>query len=144
MTSSGPYTYTMREINLESLTFTKPKQFEGYHESFVNYNGQNGFILQSPKLILRNSTPSYFEFLISRNKDRHKEFYNIISHIEDSAVVQSSEHSSEWFGKEISRDDVDTTFRSCINRPLEINDPYIIRINKVKGLEADINYNAIC
>ena len=140
--------YTMRELNLELCTFMKPEKFTGYHKSFISVNGsvngEKGFILQSPKLILRNSTNSYFEFLISRNKDRQKEFYNIISHLEDSAIVQISQNSGEWFGREIKRDQVETMFRSSIHRPLEINDPYILRISKVGDLDCEVNYPVVC
>lgn len=136
--------YTMREINLETCTFTKPQKFDGYHESFVSIDGSNGFILQSPKLILRNSTSSYFEFLVSRNKDRHREFYNILSHLEDSAIVQSFQNSGEWFGRDIKREQVETMFKSCIHRPLEINDPYVLRISKVGNIDVEINYPVVC
>jgi uncharacterized protein YfcZ (UPF0381/DUF406 family) len=136
--------YTMREINLEQCSFTKPEIFKDYHESFVSINGSRGFMLQSPKLILRNSTPTYFEFLISRNKDRHREFYNIVSHLEDSAIIKITENSKEWFNRDIRRDQVETMFRSCIHRPLEINDPYILRINKIPGLDMEINYPVVC
>ena len=144
MSNETSSVYTMREINLELCTFTKPHKFDGYHESFININGDKGFVLQSPKLILRNSTSSYFEFLISRNKDRHKEFYNILSHLEDSAILQSSQNSGDWFGREIKRDQVETMFRSCIHRPLEINDPYILRISKTGNLDVEINYPVVC
>lgn len=136
--------YTMRELNLGNCSFMKPEKFTGYHESFISVNGTKGFVLQSPKLILRNSTSSYFEFLISRNKDRHKEFYNIISHLEDSAIVQISQNSLEWFGREIKRDQAETMFRSTIHRPLEINDPYILRINKVGNMDCELNYPVVC
>jgi hypothetical protein len=136
--------YTMREINLELCTFMKPEKFEGYHESYISVNGSKGFVLQSPKLVLRSSTLTYFEFLISRNKDRHTEFYNIISHLEDSAIIQIANNSKEWFNREIRRDQVETMFRSCIHRPLDINDPYILRINKISGLSADINHQTVC
>ena len=136
--------YTMRELNLKTCTFTKPEKLVGYHESFININGSKGFVLQSPKLVLSNSTNSYFEFLISRNKDRHKEFYNIISHLEDSAIIEISQSSEKWFGREIRRDQVETMFRSSIHRPLEINDPYILRINKSGNVDCELNYPVVC
>ncbi len=136
--------YTMREINLESCAFTKPEKIGNYHGSYITLNGSKGFVLQSPKLILRNSTDSYVELLISRNKDRHKEFYNIISHLEDSAILQITQNSEQWFGRNMKRDIVEPMFRSSINRPLEIDDPYILRINKTDKLETETNYPVVC
>jgi hypothetical protein len=136
--------YTIREINIGLCTFMKPEKFEGYHESYISINGSKGFILQSPKLIIRSSTPSYLEFLISKNKDRQSEFYNIISHLEDSAIIQIAHNSKEWFNREIRRDQVETMFRSSLHRPLEINDPYILRINKTPGIEAELNNLVVC
>lgn len=136
--------YTMSEINLESCTFMKPEKLGDHNESYITVDGSRGFVLQSPKLVLRTSTPTYFEFLVSRNKDRHREFYNIISHLEDSAIIQIAHNSKEWFNREFKRDQIDTMFRSIIHRPLEIDDPYILRIKKVPGLEAEINYQVIC
>lgn len=136
--------YTLREMNLGQCTFTSPEKFDGYNESFVTINGVKGFVLQSPKLILRNSTDSYFEFLVSRNKDRHREFYNIISHLEDMAILQITQNSLEWFGKEIKREWAETMFRSVIHRPLDVNDSYTIRINKAEGVEAEINFPVVC
>ena len=31
--------YTIRELNLESCTYTKPEKFKGFAESFVVMNG---------------------------------------------------------------------------------------------------------
>lgn len=136
--------YTIREINLESCSFTSPEKFIGFHKSFVNMNGSRGFIIQTPKLVLRDSTDSSFDLLISRNKDRHKEFYNIISHLEDAAILQIVQNSATWFGKKISKDQVETMFRSSIHRPLEINDPFIFKVNKIPNLEIEQNYPVVC
>jgi hypothetical protein len=136
--------YTIREVNSGSCTFTKPEKFAGFHKSFINMNGSKGFILQTPKLVLRDSVPTSFDLLISRNKDRHREFYNTISHIEDTAILQITQNSEEWFGKKISRDQVETMFRSSIYRPLDINDPFIFKVNKVSELNIEQNYPVIC
>lgn len=136
--------YTTSELDLGSCVYTRPEKFDNYHKSFINVNGVKGFVLQSPKVVLRNSTDSYLEFLVSRNKDRHRDFYNIISHLEDTAIIQTTEKSKEWFNSKISRDQVETMFRSCIHRPLDINDSYILRVNKVAGLDAEVNFPIVC
>ncbi len=145
---SSTTVYTTREFNLDSCKFSKPEKFQGYHESFVNINGSNGFILQTPKLVLRNSTSSVYELLISRNKDRNREFYNIMSHIEDSAILQITDKSEEWFGRKITKEQVESMFRSSLNRPLDVDDPFIFKIGKIDKLSnvgSDmINYPVVC
>ena len=151
--------YTIRELNMESCTYAKPEKFTSdgklvtdpltqkvaYNKSFVNMHGQRGFILQTPKLILRDSSDSCLDLLVSKNKDRHKEFYHIISHLEDIAIVQIADNSLEWFGTKISRSQVEVMFRSSIHRPLEIDDPFIFKVNKANNLsDVELNFPVTC
>jgi hypothetical protein len=137
--------YTISEVKQGSCKFTKPEKFSGFHKSFITMNGKKGFILQSPKLVLRDSNAVFFDLSISRNKDRHKEFYNIISHIEDTAILSIVTNSEEWFGKKITKDQAESMFKSSLRCPLEINDPFIYRVNKNQGLaNIEHSYPVVC
>ena len=85
------------------------------------------------------------DFLISKNKDRHKEFYHIITHLEDIAILQIVQNSEEWFGAKIPRNQVELMFKSSIHRPLEMDDPFIFKVNKISTLGSiEHNFPVAC
>ena len=145
MTTQSNYVFTISEMSSAIASFEKPEKFSGFHKSCIVLNGSHrGFILQTPKIVLRDSNTNYFDLLLSQNKDRQKDFYNIIAHLEDSAMLQISQNSKEWFGKEIPKNQVEAMFKSSINRPLEMGDPFVFRVNKNVNINIEPNYPVVC
>ena len=138
--------YTISELDLGSCSYTKPEKFKGFAESFIIMNGIKGFILQTPKLILRDSSESSLDMLISQNKDRHREFYHILTHLEDLAIVQMAQNSEEWFGgNKIPRNQIELMFKSSIHRPLDIEDPFVFKVSKISSVgNVENNFPVTC
>ena len=105
-----------KDIDLKTCTFYKPELSGGFRKSYIKINGnhENGFILQTPRLTLRNVYDNTAELLVSRNKESSRKFYNIVSHLEDMLITNSVQNSKAWFGKELTKEQIESTFKSCI------------------------------
>jgi hypothetical protein len=136
--------YTIKEINLGQCTFLKPVRENNIFKSTLVFNGTKSFVIQTPKLFLKDASANRFELLISKNKDSNRSFYDILSHLEDSAILNITQNSEEWFGKKMDRDQIDDMFRSCIHCPLEIDSPFLFRSNKAIGITAKPNQTIKC
>lgn len=137
---------TTREINLDSCRFNKPfNDQNGITRSKLSHNGNTSeLVIQTPKFNLRESNDDFIELLISRNKELHREFYHVISHLEDAAITQIVQNSGSWFKQNWSKSQIENSFRSSLNRPLDIDSPFILRIPKIKKLEIETNFPVIC
>lgn len=138
--------YTVREFVLENCSFERPEKFDKFHKSFLVYENLKGVLLQSPKFVIRKISESTIDLIISRNKDRHKEFYHLISHMEDMSVQTMIANIENWFSKKCQSDLIEQMFRSSIHKGLEIDDPYIFRCPVSNHLhdEFHANQTVIC
>jgi hypothetical protein len=136
--------YTSREIDLKTCNFSKPELVGEVRKSYMTLNNHRGIIIQTPKLTLRNMTENVVELLVSRNRDRNREFYHILSHLEDIAITTIAQNSKEWFEKTITKEQIELMFRSSIQCPLKIDDSFIIKIIKAKELNIEPNYQVVC
>ena len=143
---SSYITYSPNEIDLSNITFEKPVKDEKniLRSSICYQNKTTGFVIQTPKLIIRDSSDTHIELLIG-NKQSHIEFYHTITHLEDLAVNQIIENSGDWFpNQDNNRHVVESSFRTFIHRPLDINDPFILKIPKTNNFDVEHNYPCIC
>ena len=138
--------YTVREFVLEECKFDKPEEFGKFHKSYLNYDNSKSVIIQSPRMDIRSINDNLVELTISRNKDRHKEFFHLFSHLEDMAILNISSRSQEWFNKKIDKSFVEMMFRSCIHKGLDIDDPFIFKSTCSSHLcqEFQQNQTVIC
>jgi hypothetical protein len=135
---------TPKEIDLKTCTFSKPELVGEYRKSCMMLNDHKCIIIQTPKLTLKNMTEHIVELLISRNRDRNREFYHMISHLEDIATTTIARDSKEWFGNNITKEQIEQTFKSSLQSPLKIDDPFIFKIMKTKDLNIEPNYQVVC
>jgi hypothetical protein len=152
--------YTTQEFDASFCKFSKPVKDEtNYHKSSViyTYDSSKGFILQTPKITIRNfndteddsidslirgqyqSRSNVIDILINRNKEKHRNLYHIIRHLEDLAINQISDNSIEWFGTKMSRYQISTMFKSCIHCPIDIDNPFVLTINKASDITLEEN-----
>ncbi len=139
--------YTTNEIDIGDCRFMRPvKDENNLLRSWVFYKTHKGFIIQTPKITAKNikTEDSCVDIYINRNKEKHRNFYHIFTHIEDSAINQISNNSVEWFTQHMSTDRVGSIFKSSLHAPLEIDNPFILRINKNPKLVVPENSHLIC
>ena len=143
--------YTIKELELEKCIFTKPvlvqdKDKRNYYKGDIFINDHKSFIIQTPKLKLRNTTDYSIDLLVSRNKDRDREFYKVISYLEDILVNNMSHNSQEWFNKKLSKDQIELyLMKSCIKCPLNIEEQYVIKLEKTcNSVNFSPNDSVVC
>lgn len=139
--------YTTNEIDIGDCRFMRPvKDENNLLKSWVFYKTHKGFIIQTPKITAKNikTEDSCVDLYINRNKEKHRDFYHIFTHIEDSAINQISNNSAEWFSQHMPTDRVGSIFKSSLHAPLEIDNPFILRINKNPKLVVPENSHLIC
>jgi len=132
--------YTIKELELEKCVFNKPvliqdKDKRSYYKGDIIFNGNKSFIIQTPKLKLRSFTDYSVDLLLNRNKDREKDFYKVLTCLEDIMANYIAKDAQDWFNKKLSKDQVDMyLMKSCIRCPLNMEDSFVAKIEKTNNV----------
>jgi hypothetical protein len=136
--------HTLSELNLDLCSFEKPELVQGIKKSKIKYDGSNILLIQTPKLNLNYSNDDFFELMINKNKQKQKQFYNVVSLLENIATSTIVNNSKEWFNRQLNKIQVESMFRSSLNCPLEADGQFIFRIYKNKNIKITSGFPVVC
>ena len=107
------------DVNLEKLTFSDLKPYGKGKRSFINLNGRDMLVLQTPEMDIPFDTGSYYEsgpnggkwpikvsFRGMENDPKLKGFHDMLENMDKFIMNHAKENSSKWFKKKNMSDEM--------------------------------------
>jgi len=100
------------EVDTDCIEYTDPVKGEDkIYRNIITYNSKKLFIQTS---VLRNKNTVEGNFLTAELNGTSKTLYNFFSEIDSLNILAAKQYSKEWFGQDMSLEDLNEMYKNTI------------------------------